>query len=114
MPRDIRITRIEVVDFSHEIQDMRLEAQYGFDTVYEAGGTLPLGGSILTIETTAGVSGQVLGGIDERSARYLLGRNPLDREIIWHDLKRSRRGLRHLRGRAQGGPRVRRSALHVV
>ena len=92
MPRDIKITRIHVVHFSHEIQDMRLEAEYGFDTVYDKGHTLPLRESVLTIETSAGVNGQVLGGIDERSAHYLLGRNPLDREIIWHDLKRSHRG----------------------
>ncbi len=92
MARDIKITRIRTTQFSDEIKDMSLEARYGFDTVYEAGSTLHQNGSVLTIETSAGVNGQTLGGIDERSAQYLLGRNPLDREIIWHDLKRSQRG----------------------
>ena len=38
------------------------------------------------------------GGIDARAAQYLLGRNPLERDMIWHDLKRSQRG------RANGPP----------
>ena len=58
----------------------------------KVGGILPLTGSILTVETNAGVSGVTTGGVDARSARYLLGRNPLQREIIWHDLKRANRG----------------------
>ena len=91
MSKDIKITRISVTQFSHEIENLSLESRYGFDLVYKAGATLPQKGSILTIETSAGVSGQTLGGIDERSAHYLLGRNPLDREIIWHDLKRANR-----------------------
>ncbi|AWT59485.1 MAG: D-galactarolactone cycloisomerase [Candidatus Moanabacter tarae] len=91
MSKDIKITRIAVTQFSHEFENLSLESRYGFDLVYKAGATLSQKGSILTIETSAGVSGQTLGGIDDRTARYLLGRNPLDREIIWHDLKRSNR-----------------------
>ncbi|HEX2035414.1 MAG TPA: enolase C-terminal domain-like protein [Chloroflexota bacterium] len=92
MPRSIKITRITVTHYAWEIQDMGLEEQLGFDTVYRPGVRLPAGGSILTVETDAGVKGEVPGGIDARSAQYLLGRNPLEREIIWHDLKRSQRG----------------------
>ena len=93
MARDIKITRITTTHFDYEIADMELEEQLGFDTVYRKGGRLAQSGGILTIETSAGVSG--IAPQRHRSpltAQYLLGRNPLDREIIWHDLKRSRRG----------------------
>ena len=92
MARDIKITRITVTHLDYEIFDLALEEQLGFDTVYRKGGRLASSGGILTIETSAGISGSAPGGIDPRTARYLLERNPLDREIIWHDLKRSRRG----------------------
>lgn len=91
MTRTITITRITVTSYQHEIVDMALEEKLGFDVVYQPGSRLPMNGSILTIETSAGVSGQTPGSIDERTARYLLGRNPMQREIIWHDLKRARR-----------------------
>ena len=48
----------------------------GFDTVYRKGGRLTLGGGLLTIETSVGISG-IASGIDSRPAQYLLGRNPL-------------------------------------
>ena len=91
MTRDLKITRITVTTYRHEIIDMAMEEKLGFDVVYQPGSRLPTTGSILTIETSAGISGQTPGGIDERAARYLLGRNPMQREIIWHDLKRARR-----------------------
>ncbi len=91
MTRDLKITRITVTTYRHEIIDMAMEEKLGFDVVYQPGSRLPTTGSILTIETSAGISGQTPGSIDERAARYLLGRNPMHREIIWHDLKRARR-----------------------
>jgi L-alanine-DL-glutamate epimerase-like enolase superfamily enzyme len=92
MARDIKITRIIATHYRYEIADLGWEEKLGFDTVYRPGSRTPVWGrGILTIETDVGISGQVPGEVDERSARYLLGRNPLDREIIWHDLKRSRR-----------------------
>ena len=91
MTRDLKITRITVTTYRHEIIDMAMEEKLGFDVVYQPGSRLPTTGSILTIETSAGISGQTPGSIDERAARYLLGRNPMQREIIWHDLKRARR-----------------------
>jgi L-alanine-DL-glutamate epimerase-like enolase superfamily enzyme len=92
MGRNLQITRIVVTNFAYEIENLELEATLGFDTVYRKGGRLDSGGTVLRIETNAGIVGETLGGVDGRTARYLLGRNPLDREIIWHDLKRSRRG----------------------
>lgn len=52
----------------------------------------PGGDAILTIETDAGVKGQVTGSIDAAAAHYLLGRDALARDTIWHDLKRFYRG----------------------
>ncbi len=91
MSHTMRITRLVVTQFSHVVEDMAMEETLGFDTVYTPGGRLPSGGSLLRIETAAGVAGTAPGGVDSGTARYLLGRNPLDREIIWRDLKRSRR-----------------------
>lgn len=91
MTRELKITRITVTTYRHEIIDMAMEEKLGFDVVYQPGSHLPMTGSILTIETSAGISGQTPGGVDERAARYLLGRNPMQRESIWHDLKRARR-----------------------
>ncbi len=91
MARSIKITRLKVTHYDYALADMGLEEKLGFDAVYRPGSRLPWGGSILTVETDAGVSGEVPGNVDARTARYLLGRSPLDREAIWHDLKRSRR-----------------------
>ena len=91
MENNLEITRITVTHYHYEVADLGLEERLGFDTVYRAGSRLPLNGSVLTIETNAGIQGEAPGSVDERSAQYLLGRNPLHREIIWHDLKRSKR-----------------------
>ena len=87
-----KITRIVVIHYAHEVQNLTMEDAYGFDMVYQEGARLPGGGSILTIETDAGVRAETPGGIDAGTAQYLLGRNPLQREIIWQDLKRLNRG----------------------
>jgi L-alanine-DL-glutamate epimerase-like enolase superfamily enzyme len=92
MPRAIKITRISVTHFEWHIPDLGKEEKLGFDAVYQPGSRFPAGGAILTVETDAGVKGEVPGGIDARSAQYLLGRNPLERDVIWHDLKRAERG----------------------
>ena len=91
MTRKIKITRLTVTHYQYEVADLGMEEKLGFDVVYQPGSRLPSGGGILTVETDAGVRGEVPGSVDARTAQYLLGRNPLDREIIWHDLKRARR-----------------------
>ncbi len=92
MPRPLKITRITVTHYAWEIQDLGPEERLGFDAVYRPGSRFPAGGSILAIETDAGVKAETPGGVDGRTAQYLLGRNPLERDVIWHDLKRSQRG----------------------
>jgi len=84
----IKITRIVVTHFEYELPDL---ARPTFDTFYTPGGRFTKPESILTIETDAGIHGEVPGRIDAHIANYLIGRDPLQREIIWHDLKRSRR-----------------------
>jgi hypothetical protein len=92
MPRNLRITRIVVTHFSFVVNDLGPEENLGFDQVYRPGYRLDQDGSILTIETDAGITGEVPGSIDRRDALYMLGRNPLERDTIWHDLKRAQRG----------------------
>ena len=92
MPQSIKITRLIVTHYGWEIPDLGREERLGFDAVYQPGSRFPGGGSILTIETDTGVKGEAPGGVDDRAARYLLGRDPLERDIIWHDLKRAERG----------------------
>ena len=93
MSSAVKITRIVITHYEHEVFNLSMEAQFGFDMVYEEGSRLTSGGSIMTIETDAGVCGQVPGGnLQPRVVQYLLGRNALEREVIWHDLKRTHRG----------------------
>ncbi|MBT3268417.1 mandelate racemase [Candidatus Poribacteria bacterium] len=86
-----KITKIEQVSFGYEIQDMGTDYN-GFNQVYEKGAVRKSGGSILRIHTDIGVTGETPGAIQPTVARYLLGRNPFEREKIYNDLKR---GLRH-------------------
>jgi L-alanine-DL-glutamate epimerase-like enolase superfamily enzyme len=97
MSSGLKITRIVVTDFAYEIADRALEAQYGLDSVYTPGSTLSATASVLRIEADSGNYGEapgltrLPGTIDGKTAAYLLGRDPLQREAIWHDLKRARR-----------------------
>ncbi len=89
---DPKITKIEVVVYEHEIQDMGTDYN-GFNTVYEKGSILKMRPSILRIHTNTGIIGESDGGrLSDNVVRYLLGKNPFHREKIYNDLKR---GLRH-------------------
>ena len=93
------IMRVTVTRVRHELAGLGFEKSLGFDCVYEPGASFGMEGSIVTIETESGVRGDAPGppsygssGLAEsRAARYLLGRNALDREQVWHDLKRAAR-----------------------
>lgn len=87
----MRITRLTVTHYATTLAELSLEETLGFDSVYTPGGELPVTGSILTIETDEGVTGETPGDVDARAAGYLLGRDAFQREIIWHDLKRANR-----------------------
>lgn len=90
---DPKITKIESVVFEHTIRDMGTDYN-GFNQVYEKGSTLTMRMSVLRIHTDIGVIGEYPGGgmSPGHVVKYLLGRNPFEREKIYNDLKR---GLRH-------------------
>ena len=87
----LRITKIEHVFFEHEIQDMGTDYN-GFNLVYEKGSVMKQQHGIVRIHTNMDVVGECPGHVPENVARYLLGKNPFEREKIYNDLKR---GLRH-------------------
>ena len=108
---NIRITRLVVTQFDYEIVDMGLEETLGFDTVYRAGSRLPLTGSILTIETDAGVVGEAPGlqrPIDvPETALFVDSRHldAIDRQKVL-DERRTIEGVAHAqqaRGRGHDG-----------
>ncbi len=94
MARSPRITRIELHEYAYEVADLGVDYN-GFNSVYEAGARGRMSGHILTIATDAGVVGEYAGGMASgysilpKAAKYLLGRNPLERELIYNDLKRA-------------------------
>ena len=99
MPKSPKITRIRVHQFAYEIENLGTDYN-GFNAVYQAGSKLPGRSHILVIETDAGVTGEYHGNTDVNTyaqvgmaARYLLGKNPLERELIYNDLKRAMRKL---------------------
>jgi L-alanine-DL-glutamate epimerase-like enolase superfamily enzyme len=96
MPRALRITRVAVHSFQHEIADLGVDYN-AFNQVYQAGACHKSTGHILSIATDAGVVGEYVGGNPASYAQvgmlahYLLGRDPLQRELIYNDLKRALR-----------------------
>ena len=48
MARDIKITRLTVIHYQFEVDDLGLEEKLGFDTVYQPGSTLPSGGGSMS------------------------------------------------------------------
>ena len=87
----IEITRVETVRVAYEIDDIGTD-ENGFQLQYEPGNALEHETSILRIHTDAGVVGEAFGSASPRVADYLLGKNPLDRERHWSEL---RHALRH-------------------
>ena len=90
------ITKIEAIQIEHTLLDMGTDYNT-FNIVYEPGGKLQSGFSILRIHTDLGIIGeyavQPTALAEVRSvAEYLIGKNALSRESIYNDLKRA---LRH-------------------
>lgn len=94
----MKITRVAVTQFTWESRNIGVDYN-GFNSVYEPGARRQARGHVLTIETDAGITGEFVGG-DAGSyaqvgmvARYLLGKDPLQRELLFNDIKRSMRKL---------------------
>jgi L-alanine-DL-glutamate epimerase-like enolase superfamily enzyme len=92
----MRITRVSVHRYAYQVPDMGVDYN-GFNQVYQAGGCLDHSGYVFTIETDEGITGEYVGGNAASYAQvgmlagYLLGKNPLERERIYNDLKRALR-----------------------
>jgi L-alanine-DL-glutamate epimerase-like enolase superfamily enzyme len=87
------ITKLEQIFYEFEVQDMGTDYN-GFNQVYEKGSVFKMRPSILRVHTSTGIIGEAPGHapLAGNVVRYLLGKNPFEREKIYNDLKR---GLRH-------------------
>jgi L-alanine-DL-glutamate epimerase-like enolase superfamily enzyme len=87
-----KITKIEVHQFEYQVRDVGLEPAL-FIPIYEPGGIVTLRARALRIFTDIGITGEYVGGKEVEygglpvMARSLIGRNALDREGIYNDLK---------------------------
>jgi len=90
------ITRIASTEFSYPLEDVGFSS-YGFDPVYEPGTVTDRKLFAIEIHTDEGVTGEYVGGNSPGAAQinmfadYLVGRNPLEREKHWSELKRALR-----------------------
>jgi L-alanine-DL-glutamate epimerase-like enolase superfamily enzyme len=91
-----RITRIESTEFEYPLADVGVD-DAGFNLVYEPGTTTTRKLFAVKVHTDTGVTGEYVGGNSPAAAQYntvanyLVGRNPLDRESHWSELKRALR-----------------------
>lgn len=94
MSKPPKITRLSVTQYGWELSDAGHDYN-GFNLVYQPGGRARQGGYVFTMETDAGITGEWAGGGAEAYAQlgmvahYLIGKNPLEREKIYNDLKRA-------------------------
>ncbi len=96
--RDPKITELEIVVYEYTQHNLGTDYN-GFNLVYDGGQKRLVKSGILRIGTDIGLTGEYPVGSPDRAAQqlrgishYLKGRNPLERERIYNDLKR---GLRH-------------------
>ena len=94
MSRALRINRVAVHRFGWQTPDLGVDYN-GFNQVYQAGSCLNQTGYVLSVGTDVGITGEYVGGTAASYAQvgmlaqYLLGKNPLERERIYNDLKRA-------------------------
>ncbi|MEM7034415.1 MAG: enolase C-terminal domain-like protein [Chloroflexota bacterium] len=98
MSRQLKITGIDLHSFQWEVENLSRDDYYnGFNLVYNPGAKHKMGGYILQIHTNEGITGELVGGSSSDYAQmemyldYLIGRNPLQRELIYNDVKRALR-----------------------
>ena len=90
------ITRIETVEFAYRLEDVGTPPG-GFDIVYDPGHTLERRLFATRVEASDGLAGAYVGSNSPGAAQintvadYLVGRNPLERERHWSELKRALR-----------------------
>lgn len=90
------ITRMTVTEFWHEVTNRGTDYN-GFNAVYDPGAKHKARHYVFTIETSAGITGEYIGGNPVSYAQigmvsgYLIGKNALERELIYNDVKRALR-----------------------
>ncbi|MGN6486644.1 MAG: enolase C-terminal domain-like protein [Devosia sp.] len=94
--QDLRIKRLTVTQYKWTRRDLTGDYN-GFNHVYLKGGEVEFTDYVMTVETEAGITGEYSGGVGvsyaqvAMVAQYLIGKNALEREKIWNDLKRALR-----------------------
>jgi L-alanine-DL-glutamate epimerase-like enolase superfamily enzyme len=98
MSHNLKITRIDVHRYEWRTPNIGNDDEYnGFNAVYKPGPGVKRAGYVLQIHTDAGITGEFAGGVAadyaqmEMFVHYLIGRNPLQRELIYNDVKRALR-----------------------
>ncbi|WP_042662170.1 enolase C-terminal domain-like protein [Haloferax sp. ATB1] len=90
------ITKIESTEFSYTLDDVGTDG-HGFNLVYAPGETTERKLFALQIHTDEGITGEYIGGNSPGAAQintfanYLVGKNPLERERHWSEVKRALR-----------------------
>jgi L-alanine-DL-glutamate epimerase-like enolase superfamily enzyme len=90
------ITRIESTEFQYPLADASYD-EAGFNLVYDPGSTTARKLFGLKVHTDEGITGEYVGGNSPGAAQlnmfadYLVGKNPLDRERHWSEIKRALR-----------------------
>jgi len=96
MGNQLAIERVEVHQFQWEQDDVGYDYN-GFNLVYKPGSKVTRADYVLQVFTTQGIVGEFVGGSGTDYAQltmwvdYLIGRNPLQRELIYNDVKRALR-----------------------
>lgn len=97
MPERPIITGIELTEFEYTLHDFGVDYN-GFNLVYEKGSTLTRRSAVLHVHTDQGITGEYLTGLVQLAtlpmfAHYLIGKNALERERIYQDVKRALRQM---------------------
>ena len=96
-----KIQKIEIHEYSYTLRDLGTDYN-GFNSVYVPGATSTQTGHIIRILTDVGLVGEYAGGSAAeystlpRFAHYLIGKNALERERIYTDVKRALRQVARL------------------
>ncbi len=96
MGSELKITEVKVYQFKYETQNIGTDYN-GFNWVYKPDARMWRTSYVLQIHTDQGIVGEYHGGGATEYAQlemfvhYLIGRNPLQRELIYNDVKRALR-----------------------